>query len=718
MVKQLSNDSENDTDGRPDEVPDDVDTTGIFDRSKDYSTKKKYKKDLAELYKDVCQGYADKKEQIEAIERYWRVYNCELTTNQAYEGISQVYLPIVHDAVEACVTRYVNMLFPESGRYTDVYCNDGGNIHALVGLLDHYVKRDRLRDKARVLLRNGEVEGQMSVYVDWQVTERFVTKKIEKHPEIEPGIHDPTDTFMDAEDDAVTDERPHTKIISAADLVVLPATAEDIEVDAEVVAIRHFLTKHGIDDGIKDGLFEEEPAKRLKDLVQTDDPNQIQDPKREQAASAGVKMQAGKKIVCIFEVWKKFKIEGKTRWCRIYFGGENIVLGFKVNPFWNDRCPVISTPRQKLDGSFWGKSRIDSVEQLQYQANDWVNMAGDSGQYSLFPVVMTDPEKNPNYATMIMNLAAVWQTNPNDTKFVELPQLWKDALQYVAAAESQILKAFSLNPAMIAQGTTARKQSQAAVAQEQQIAVLTTADEVITLENNIFTPWLQRAFELDQQFRDRDLAIMIYGQLGIAAKMEDVPPFAWDDRYEFSWRGSEVMRSAQQNQQMIAGLNILKSLPNPLPSGKRIDVEPIIEVVVNNIYGPRLGARVLVDMRDQMTVDPELENQLIAGMVQVLVHPQDNDVEHLQSHLKAMQETGDPHGLLRPHIEQHQAAMAKKMQAMQPPKGLPGAPGQPGAAGTPRPGAQPGMPRGGQNPPGAIHQDRMQDPGAMPRAAG
>ncbi len=342
-------------------------------------------------------------------------------------------------------------------------------------------------------------------------------------------------------------------------------------------------------------------------------------------------------------------------------------------------------------------------------ANDFVNMAQDSAQYSVLPIVMTDPEKNPQFASMVMANAAIWQTNPQDTKFVEFPQLWKEAIQIVAEARSQVMQAFGLNPAMITMGFGNRKQSQAAIAQEQMVALASITDEVLTLEDDLFNPLLQMFFELDQQFRDDDITVKVYGQEGIAAQMEKVPAFAWDDRYEFAWRGSQVMRSQQANQQMIAGLNILGKLGPVLPNGKKIDIAPIIETFVENVYGPRLGARILVDARDQMTVDPELENQIMVGGMMTEVHPMDDDPKHMQSHMMAVQASGgDPTGLIRTHIQKHQMQMQAKMQQQQ---------GQQQGGG-PRPGAQPAMPRGGQNPPGAIHQDRMQDPGRMPRQAG
>jgi hypothetical protein len=353
---------------------------------------------------------------------------------------------------------------------------------------------------------------------------------------------------------------------------------------------------------------------------------------------------------------------------------------------------------------------------LQYAANDAANMAWDSAQYSLLPIIMTDPEKNPNYSSMVLSLAAIWQTNPNDTQFAQFPQLWRDALEITANAKSQIMQSFSLNPAMMAQGVSKGKPSQAQAAQETAVAIETTANEVTTLEEGLFSVLLQRFFEADQQFRNSAMQVKVYGQLGVAAQMMEVPPFAWDDRYEFRWRGVSTFRSAQANQQMIAGLNILRSLPPVLTSGKRIDLDPIIETLVENTYGPRLGARVLVDVRNQLSVDPTLENQIMTGGMEMPVHEMDDHQKHLQVHLE-LANLGDPTGLLRVHIQAHVAAI-QKMQQMASPAGQPGSPGAagaPGMPGSPRPGAQPQAPRGGQGPAGMIHQDQLQDPSMMPR---
>ncbi len=96
------------------------------------------------------------------------------------------------------------------------------------------------------------------------------------------------------------------------------------------------------------------------------------------------------------------------------------------------------------------------------------------------------------------------------------------------------------------------------------------------------------------------------------------------------------------------------------------------------------------------------------------VSPLDDDIEHIREHQKGAQTTGDPAGQFRLHIQEHIKAIQQKQQQQQP-TGMPGVPGGagPGVAGTPRPGAVPAGPRNGQQPPGAVNQQQMQDPQAQ-----
>ena len=86
-------------------------------RGKSLINVSQYDEELSDLQADVVRAFDDKNDQVLNFERYWRIFNTELTVNQAYNGNSQIYLPLVRDAIEARVTRFVNMLFPESEQH-------------------------------------------------------------------------------------------------------------------------------------------------------------------------------------------------------------------------------------------------------------------------------------------------------------------------------------------------------------------------------------------------------------------------------------------------------------------------------------------------------------------------------------------------------------------------------------------------------------------------
>jgi hypothetical protein len=124
------------------------------------------------------------------------------------------------------------------------------------------------------------------------------------------------------------------------------------------------------------------------------------------------------------------------------------------------------------------------------------------------------------------------------------------------------------------------------------------------------------------------------------------------------------------------------------------------------------------DSRKERSFDPEQENTILLEGLQVPVHMMDDLQKHMQSHMQALQMTGDPTGLIKLHMQAHmQMAQAMQAQAAQQQLGPPQPPQGPqgGNGAGPRAGAAPGQQRPAQQPAGAIHADRMKDPMAAPR---
>lgn len=685
------------------------------DFEKDYTAK--YRTKLLQAYKDIQSGFGDQNDRADTNMDLWDLYNSKLNSKQFYDGNSQVFVPIIYTAVEARTTRFTNQVFPKNNRYIEVVTENGEKVpYAHMALVEHYIKKARLKQMVRALFRQGDIEGQYTICITWRENKRTVTYRVNKGIVVDGEEIKELDDYQDIKEEEVTDSWPEIEIISDSDFLVYPVNAdtldEALDKGGHVTTIER-LSKKKIQEYIDDGKFtKKEGELLLKNFAGAGNPPK--NTKKELAYAAGIKTSSKSQCALVYRTW--IKLDGQL--FLVYFGGDTSILSCKRNPYWCDKIDIISTPVKKIAGVFKGKSQVETCQQMQYAANDAVNEGMDSAAFSMLPIIMTDPEKNPRVGSMILNLAAIWETSPKDTQIVEFPPLWKDAFEMVANIKNEIYQTLSVNPSMMPNSSGGkRKLNQAEMANEQQVDLLTTADAVEVLEEGILTPISERMFEYDHQFRDEAITIKQFGSLGLQAQMEKIEPVQMDERFSFKWLGVEAARNAQQVQQQIAAVNVMRGIPPQLYPGRRLNLIPVLEQLAENAFGPRLAPQIFQDMTDQLSVNAEVENSMLQSGFPVEVHPYDNDAEHLKAHTEAMQEDGDPANMFKLHILKHQMQIQQKTQSMQQSQGQPGVPGGagPGVAGTPKPGSQPQVPSGNKQPPGAIHPDQMKDPAKMPR---
>lgn len=665
---------------------------------KNYANDKGVREKCAKIYDQIVNGFTEeKKNQSSNIDEYWEIYNCELGENQQYDGDAQVYEPIVHDAIEARKKRFTALAFPNVGSNIEVISEQGDTPSATLSILQRHVRETNLRATVSTLFLNGDVEGQWSLMVGWKKKTRKITRKIEKTE----GLTD----FEDIEQEEITTQGPEVTVIPAQDLWVFPATVSNIQ-DAEIVCVALRVTEDFLDEMVDDELILKSAVKKM---ARDSGDGEAKWAEKARSSDAGIKMKAGQKFALIYMAFTKLKLDGEKCPAVIYFGGKE-PLGVIKNPYWNQKTPIISEPLDKVSGSFWGKSKIAPVAPLQYQLNDMSNMGMDSAMYTLMPIVFTDPLKNPAYEQMVMAMAAVWPTSPNDTKVVEFPPLYQHALTMRNSIKQQIMESMEVNETMLGVAPKGRKNA-AAVGQQGAEALATMGDVVKRFERGILDEVLEWFYELDLQFRDAEMVVLEEGTHGVKSIIEKIPPQQTSKRYWFKWLGADKALGAQNVQQLIGWMNVLRGIPPQLLDGRKLDIGPLIEFCNEAICGPTMAQNVLIDQRHTITIPPETENEMLLNNLPVEPMPIDNDIEHIQSHQQAAQKTGDPAGNFRNHMAAHAKAMQAKL-AQQQPKGQPGVPGGngPGVAGTPRPGAIPAGPRGvAQGPNGQIHPDQMQD---------
>jgi len=670
----------------------------------------------AKFYKVLADAYKNRKEADDAIQDYWRIYNAELDDNQMYqpEGTA-AYIPVVRDAINARTKRALRQLFPNKFSHVEAVGSDSQNPQPQLALLEHYIRVTKLKSTVRSMLVAGDVTGQWNLYIDWYKTTRNVSGIIKRNAQLqtEDGVplevEDDTTTIETATEEKLTTQMPDIVDFATEDLVVIPPTCNDIN-RADISCLKLRLSKAQVKHLVSDGLFILPNGSKVSDWVKGKKVNEERNPAKDRTSDAGIKTSGTNEYVLIY--WAQAYVEfekGKKSLADVYFAGEEELIGIVKAPQWGQKRSILSAPVERIAGSFNGVSRVEAVKSLQWALNDFWNMGQDSATYSMMPIVMTDPEKNPNYASMTLGLGAVWLTSPQATQFASFPQLWKDTAEKCDHIKSQINMALDVNEMMVGQMPKGRKNAPMVGAQQQEssVAVIDMAER---FEEEILNPLMELIFEYDAQFRDEELSVVTMGEIGVKATVQSIPLMQWGERYFFQWTGTSFTMNTSRIQQQISLMNVLRGMPPQQMGGLRLDITPILENLVNNTFGVELGGKILVDERNQHTVPPEVEDEMLLNGIMLDVHEADDDAHHMQIHQLAGQKTGDPSGMIRTHIQKHAKQMQMKRERANPnPKGQIGVPGgappqqgQPGVAGTPRLGAQVAPQRPMQQPAGAI----------------
>jgi hypothetical protein len=521
----------------------------------------------------------------------------------------------------------------------------------------------------------------------------------------------------------VFDQHPTVEVIHDTDVLVRPQTADSVDSalrqGGDVTIIRRW-TRETLEGMMERGDVRRRPGQELLAISTREDASFWERSEKELIDAAGVRQtQGGLKIFQVYETWQLEDCDGEQRLTKSYYGGYDLLLSCRRNPMWNDRCQLISAPVNKQTGVFKGISSIKpGVASLQYYANQIAQQAADSATYSMLPIVMTDPAKNPQTSTMLLNVGAVWKIDPQSTQFAQFPPIWKDGILLINDLSAQIMNAMGVNPSMIPQSSqTGRRQNQAEIAREQQVDIMSGLEEAAVMEDDVLSPTVTYWAEYDHQFRDEEATVKTYGPAGQAAIIETVPLLQSTTRFHFSWYGVEQVRNAAVQQQLTALLNVAMSptMTQALAkNGKQIDPTSALETAFGRLIGWRESRKLMVDIGAKTAYDPELENRMLIEHFDVPVNPADDDQKHSQVHSPLLQH---PDPVVRMwaqiHLQRHAIQQGMKTMAAAGQMGM-GQP-QPQQPQGPVPGGTAMGPRpNGRQPPGAIPTDQMPRAGAVP----
>ncbi len=672
-----------------------------------------------DLYPVIRRAFENKEAHNANVEANWNIYDCVIDANQQYTGFTEVFNPIVRDAINSRVRRRLKQLFPANNVHLECLTTDKTPF-AHMGLLEHYIRQTQLKEVVRQDLVSADLTGNWCLLCGWETEDFSVIRMVRRQNRLkdaagEETIEDAGDDYSDVEEEEFTQEGPVVEPFPVTDVAVVPPTVNRLK-NAHAVAIKLRLSKRAVEQFLKKGWLTGVDADKLVKKWDGD-----KDIRKKLTEDAGIKVDGTDKYALIYMCWTQLELpdeDGKKTRRRpavIFYTGPAEVAGLIRNPNWSGRPDLFFEAVDKKAGTIWGRPKVEAVKGLQYLANDTLAMSSDSTKYSLSPIAMTDPLKNPNYASMTLGLGAVWAVDPNSTRFSEFPSLWSDGVAFVSWLESRVWRAMDVDENQMGVMSSGRKNNQQ-IARAAQEAAIPISDDAKRYEDVMLAPLMEHWLELDLQHRRQDLTIVQKGEIGVRAMLETIKPQQISQRVFISWLGTEYQQSLQRIQQQIAWMNVARGVPPGQLNGRRLDITPILESSAQLLFGAEVAPRILIDERDLFTIPPEYENEMMANGLHVEVHPIDDDVEHLKSHLPAASQLGRHVASInfKAHIAGHLLQLQKKAQMAGPAtaKGQPGVPGgaSPGVAGTPRPGATPSAPRGGQNPAGTVHQDHMADP--------
>jgi hypothetical protein len=297
------------------------DNPGIIEeRDKELNGDDDIRDECLKLYKDIEKGFSDQWERSNAQMDYWDIYHCQLGSKQFYSGNSKIFVPIVHDAVNARKTRFVNQIFPQSGKHIEVTASED-KPQALMSLLEFYIRKARLRTNVMpALVRNGDVEGHYNVYLRWVRNKRHVAMRVRKQRTVDSVLPIEGDDYDDIVEQTIVHQYPVVEVLPDADVLVLPFMCDSIEgaldQGGSVTVIRRW-SKAKIRQMIRDGEIDKEEGQTLIEGMSSKTTNDVPNKKKNVTDAAGIKTEGGKILCLVYETWAKIKVEGEMRIVRM-----------------------------------------------------------------------------------------------------------------------------------------------------------------------------------------------------------------------------------------------------------------------------------------------------------------------------------------------------------------------------------------------------------------
>lgn len=634
---------------------------------KENSFKKNYARDtkVADRFMDAVKGtMMQARINRRSKEELWledlRLWACNLTMSQMYQGRANVFVPELHHQIESTVSKYLASLFPNPD---------------YLGIIPMRTTTRDTAEKIRAAVYN-ELEYKNNIQSAFEIHGRqralFGTSPMRC-----TFVKDQTKIYAKVGKEVKAVEVPKFwgvkwEVVDVFRWYICPEWADMS--NYYMVFEDDWIHKKTLEDAKdSDGKPMFTNINDIQPFSQYSDEHYWVDCERLEANNIGTYADLRPKQCFISTVHMDFDlVEGGDKVPVIaVIGNDGTLLRLARNQFWMQKANyVVGRYLRFPTRNFYGMSLSDRLRSLQYMINDTGNQSFDSLTYSLNPIAIVDPALAGDPQSFVLQPGAKWWGSPQGIDFANFSDVSGSGFNAMSQLRGMISQ-FSDSATAVApqlQGK-ARSATQASVVdrevnQDMKISIVPEQLEVLE-------PMCQWTHALLKQYMSDSQQIRVQGPDYGSWIMDNVSPADLVGDVDFVWQGAQIAdKTAIYRQQLMSFYQLAVQATSTIPQLQgKIDLVALFNRVAQEGFSLDRMDEILYDLKVKKTVSQEVENIAIVEGQDVPVHDGDNDDEHMLSIDRYLEEhkslkTQAKLGLFK-HREKHEIQKAAKAKLMQ-----------------------------------------------------
>lgn len=454
----------------------------------------------------------EKQRYMDRVVRYWQVWQ-GIHNKKLYQGRADLYWRLGYKIIETLINNVKPQVFPSTASF--LVEPDPMDPVALVNagvarrLIKHDVERSKMESRIDETLRDGLIGGVTIVKTPW------MSKRTRNYSRrVIPPAMQGMSPMISIDGSLVLEEGPGFIPVNIADWFIHPITARDIN-DADFVwedvtmpdDYFRSMAKRGLFDGneVELALAEDKgdsagvvTSQAVKDQLNVRSGVTEQEVKRKRPHSRTMQ-----------EIYARFDLYGTGDIvdCKIVLLGSHI-LEVRQNPNFFQEPPYLAWHAIKTKNFFYGAGVMEPIEHMNIAANAMGNQMLDSIALQINHILGVNVAMlAQDVSSLKISPRAIWPSlgDPNEVFKEFRPadstptalaglQLLSGVMQDIAGAPP-VMQGKQSNK----DGTTATEIQAVALG-----AAAGVRSMVRNIETSIMSPWIQRAWKLEQQFRALD----------------------------------------------------------------------------------------------------------------------------------------------------------------------------------------------------------------------